>query len=147
DRPNAAVVWRRQAWGGEGRGFVGENPPSGARIQYSFSERVGAETELVIESLSGERIATLEVDPTPGLHEVIWNLRPDRRGGAGGRGRFSPPIGPGELQVVLRVGEEEWREPLRVALDPGQPSDTWAEFEHLEEEFFRGEEDGEEEED
>jgi len=146
-RPNDAVVWRRQPSRGEARGFVGENPPSGARIHYSFSERAGAETELVIESLSGERIATLEVDPTPGLHEVIWNLRPDRRGGAGGRGRFAPPIGPGELQVVLRVGEEEWREPLRVALDPGQPSDTWAEFEHLEEEFFRGEEDGEEGED
>ena len=154
-RPNDAIVWRGQPSTGMARGFMGENPPNGARITYSIgAERVG-EVTIRIENLAGETLATIEGKTELGLHEAMWNLRRDPRRGRGGQGgpggqrrrRFGPPIAAGEYRVVLDVDGTLSTQPLKVELDPGYPDTTWSAFEHLEEEFFRSEEDGDDDSD
>ena len=142
-RPNEAIVWRSHPSTGDARTFYGENPPNGARITYSVGTGRGNDVELWIEEPGGERIATLEASNERGLHTTTWNLRRERRGGgeqAQRFRRFGPMVEAGDYIVALRVGDEQWREPLHVELDPEEPDGTWAEYEHLEEEFFRSEE-------
>ena len=146
-RPNDAIVWRGQPRTGTARGFIGENPPAGARIHYSIgAERVGV-VEIRIENLAGETLATIEGETARGLHEAVWNLRRDPRRGQGNRGRrFGPRVAAGEYRVVLDVDGAVSTQPLKVELDPNYSDATWSAFEHLEEEFFRSEEDGGDEE-
>lgn len=142
--PNAAVLWRGGLRTGVGRTFVGENPPGGARITYSIGgERIG-DVQILVESLDGDTLATLDGQTSRGLHETTWNLRREpRRGQQGGRfRRFGPPVDPGTYQVTLEVdGDRVATAPLTVSIDPEYPDPTWTEYEHLEEEFFRSDED------
>ena len=74
------------------------NPPYGATFTYSVAQAPASGTKLVltISNEEGERFRRMDLDSTPGLRRVTWNLRGDpppqqaggRQGGAGGGGQF-----------------------------------------------------------
>ena len=87
--------------------WTSPNPPFGAVLTYNVKQAVPDDAKLVITITddSGRQIRRFEVDKTPGLRRVAWNLRgeasanaaPTGRGGFGGGGfggRGGPPLGP-----------------------------------------------------
>ena len=85
--------------------WTSPNPPFGAVLTYNVKQAVPDDAKLVITIAddNGRQIRRLEVDKTPGLRRVAWNLRgepvanaaPTGRGGGGGfGGRGGPPLGP-----------------------------------------------------
>ena len=75
------------------------NPPYGATFTYSVAQAPASGTKLVltISNDEGERFRRMDLDSTPGLRRVTWNLRGDpppqqaggRQGGQGGGGQFA----------------------------------------------------------
>ena len=78
-----------------------ENPPAGAVFTYSVGTALPAEAKLVltITDENGRQVRRMEVDKTPGLRRVAWNLRGDPppqqapQGGAPQAGRGGEPGG------------------------------------------------------
>ncbi|MCJ7626872.1 MAG: hypothetical protein MUO50_00660, partial [Longimicrobiales bacterium] len=113
--------------------FTTPNPPDGAVFTYQVS--VDAEPEeslvLIIRDAAGEQVRQLELDGSPGLRRVEWDLRgempeaaagagagaagppgggafPAGGGGAGGRARRGPPVEPGRYLASIgwKVGDD-----------------------------------------
>jgi hypothetical protein len=115
--------------------FTTPNPPDGAVFTYQVS--VDAEPEeslvLIIRDADGEQVRQLELDGSPGLRRVEWDLRgempeaaagagagagaagppgggafPAGGGGAGGRARRGPPVEPGRYLASIgwKVGDD-----------------------------------------
>ena len=99
--------------------WTSPNPPFGAVLTYNVTQAVpdGAKLVITITDDSGRQIRRFEVDKTPGLCRVAWNLRgepaanaaPAGRGGFGGRGGApqGPLVTPGHYRATLgrMVGE------------------------------------------
>ena len=68
-RPGPAILWQRQTTRGSSglRRFVGENPPSGVQIYYSFAKKAD-DVALVIEDMSGNTLRELSTSNEAGLH-------------------------------------------------------------------------------
>ncbi|MEO7965809.1 MAG: hypothetical protein ABIT38_18005 [Gemmatimonadaceae bacterium] len=115
--------------------FRGENPPSGAIIDFWAADGVPIGSVLAIENLAGVRLATVDIVPSTGagIRRVIWNLRlPDVRKGNGsgedddGFGGALPGryVAPGTYVAHLTIGGETStqrfvvREDARVAITP-----------------------------
>ena len=152
-RPGAAVRWRRERGRGASgtRRFIGQNPPEGAHICYSLG-RDAAEVTLTIRNLYGRVIHQFPAQTKAGLHRVSWNLRPAARPrggqGPGRRSRRAPSVSPGSYLVTLTVDGTEYKQELKVELDPDYPEAaiTSDELELMEELQGTGEEEeGEEE--
>jgi photosystem II stability/assembly factor-like uncharacterized protein len=127
--PHKAVSWRsfpNRATSGTRR-FVGQNPPTGVRIQYSLGERAKS-VELSILG-AGETLYAFKEDDLErksGLHTVTWNLR--RSSSAGqqqeqsrrrrSRGSRVPH---GTYQVLLVVDGQRQTQPLILKGDPDYP--------------------------
>jgi hypothetical protein len=96
------------------------NPPFGAVFTYNVRELpADAKLVLTIADDTGKQVRRLELDRTPGLRRVSWNLRTDPapgtaapqggRGGApggggaafGGRGNQPPLVTPGRYRATL----------------------------------------------
>ncbi len=146
-KPNTAILWRSGLRTGRSRGFVGENPPNGASIHYSIGADRVREVKILIENREGEVIATMDGETSKGLHEVRWDLRRMPRQGSSPQQsrfrRFGPRLSAGDYRVVLEVDGQRQEQPITVQIDPEYPDPTWTEYEHLEEEFFQSEEEGE----
>ena len=130
-RPSDAVIWRSTPSRGSSgtRSFTGENPPSRARIYYSL-RRKSRDVSMVITGAGGEVIRELSPSVEKGLHVIEWDLRGQREEERNGRRRRSARrVDPGTYLVELRVGEETWKQPITVALDPQHPDVQWLEFE------------------
>ena len=55
---------------------AGRNPPYGASLSYWLkAERPEGSVELIIEDLSGRKVATLEGPTNRGINRVTWDLR------------------------------------------------------------------------
>ena len=82
--------------------WTSPNPPFGAVLTYNIKQPLPDDAKLVITIAddNGRQIRRLDVDKSPGLRRVAWNLRGEPsatapqtgRGGFGGRG--GPPQGP-----------------------------------------------------
>jgi hypothetical protein len=82
--------------------WTSPNPPFGAVLTYNVKQALPADAKLVITITDdgGRQIRRMDVDKTPGLRRVAWNLRGEPsatapqtgRGFGGGRG--GPPLGP-----------------------------------------------------
>ena len=84
------------------------NPPMGAVFTYNVAQALPADAKLVITITDeqGRQVRRMEVDKTPGLRRVTWNLRPDppapaAQGGApqAGRGGQPPATPPAGIQI------------------------------------------------
>ncbi|HAN95997.1 MAG TPA: hypothetical protein DCQ98_00525, partial [Planctomycetaceae bacterium] len=113
------------------RGWSAPNPMTGARIAYRLESEVGArDISLEVVNDKGETVARLEAPRQAGFHRVDWNFRGQRGPGGRGRGRRgaggpgaasgSPtaPVVPGVYEVILKVGDQEYRTRAEVLEDP-----------------------------
>jgi hypothetical protein len=135
-RPTAAARQHLEPTRGRtNRRFIGENPPAGACLYYSFAQKA-SKASLKVLDIEGKLVRELEVETEPGLHKVVWNLThtPERREGdpPSGRGRASEqvgrPVAAGTYLVVLAVdGQEVRKQSLRVEEDPSGSPGTIAE--------------------
>lgn len=119
-RPNTAVQWRPTPSRGRTRSFVGQNPPTGARIHYSLAKKIG-KVEIRILKQDGTEVRTLEGPGEAGLHEVVWDLRAK----PAPRRRFGRRIGADTYKVQLVVGNTTKEQPLVIAADPTSPDAGW----------------------
>jgi photosystem II stability/assembly factor-like uncharacterized protein len=76
--PAAAVKWRtepgRDGWFSEStRRFVGQNPPRGAALYYSLTQKANS-LSLKVFDYTGKIVAELPGKAEPGLHQVVWDL-------------------------------------------------------------------------
>ncbi|MBI2901744.1 MAG: PDZ domain-containing protein [Planctomycetes bacterium] len=108
--PREETLWNpgRGKWFGGGKGFRGENPPSGATLWY-YIGREPKEASLVVSTKGGEKIVSPAFAVSPGLHSIRWDLS---------RGRSRVP--PGEYRVTLTVDGEAQTRLLRVLADEGE---------------------------
>ena len=99
--------------------WTAPNPPFGAVFTYSVAKALAADAKLVltITDETGKQVRRLDLDKTPGLRRVAWNLRGDppaapalgagggARPGAGGfAGRprpVAPPVAAGRYRATL----------------------------------------------
>jgi photosystem II stability/assembly factor-like uncharacterized protein len=82
--PNAVIRWRmeqgRSPWFGESyRRFIGQNPPPGAPLYYSLTQKVSTGS-LKVFDYAGKVVSELPVKTEPGLHALTWDMmeRPPR---------------------------------------------------------------------
>jgi photosystem II stability/assembly factor-like uncharacterized protein len=99
-----------RSWAGT-KMYLGTNPPYGAEVYYYLREPVGEAPKLTITDGRGKPVAELKTAKGAGLHRVSWELR---TGGAKAPPAAMRPVPPGEYTATLRVGEREWRKPIRV---------------------------------
>jgi photosystem II stability/assembly factor-like uncharacterized protein len=146
--PRGGIEWRMSSKKGF-RGdklFQGNNPPSGALIQYYLKEKPkeGETLKLQILDRSGKNVVSefRLPDTDPGVNRALWDMRlnppvasappsPARgnrgsrnaaSGGRGGRpggpGMRGPRVLPGTFLVRLTVGTRSMEKPLVVEDDP-----------------------------
>ncbi|MGD8451973.1 MAG: PDZ domain-containing protein [Phycisphaerae bacterium] len=117
--PNHAIYWREDLPRGAGtaRYFYGENPPAGAQVYYSLTEKPDR-IHLKITDLAGEVLCELPAPAEPGLHCVPWDLR---RAPAEGERGPGPLVPAGPYRVELTVGDEVLTQTLEVETDPVYP--------------------------
>jgi hypothetical protein len=133
-------AYRFRYRGGAGSGPAApEFPPPGAMIDYSIGASGASAVTLEVRDAKGALVSSLssapersagddagngrarrggddELETTPGLHRVIWDLRypgPWSDGGAGGgRGGRGPMVAPGKYTLKLTVNTASSSEPL-----------------------------------
>jgi photosystem II stability/assembly factor-like uncharacterized protein len=109
--------------------FRGQNPPTGAILDYWLKESVEpGEIALTILDELGDGVRSLEADTAAGVNRVVWDLRrgnlpflpPDTTDGgpARGRGPAGPAVMPGRFTVRLEVAGSVSEAPLRILPDP-----------------------------
>jgi hypothetical protein len=94
--------------------WTAPNPPFGAVFTYNVKLTLpeGEKLVLTIADPTGRQVRRLEVDKTPGLRRVAWNLRPDppaapqgqqaQQPGFGRGGQAAaPPVAPGRYTATL----------------------------------------------
>ncbi len=130
------VAYRRygpRSWAGT-RTYLGNNPPYGAEVYYYLKESLGETPRLTITDSKGKQVAEIKTVREAGLHQAFWPLaagggkaggKGGPKAGAAGGGKTGAaagakgfggarPIAPGEYTATLRIGEREWRKPIRV---------------------------------
>ncbi len=144
-KPSTYVRYQIQpAHGKTNRRFVGQNPPPGAQIYYSLTDKADKVTLQVLD-IDGKTLVKLPGSTAPGLHKVAWNTMQGGvgggkfgmgggmggmggKGGKGGGGQgFQGPqaVPPGVYKVVLEVEGAGFGvntfQTLRIEGDPNQP--------------------------
>ncbi|MDX1405643.1 MAG: hypothetical protein R3192_13940 [Woeseiaceae bacterium] len=111
-------------------GGLGENPPTGSFIHYSFADAPEADTvSLDILSADGEVLKKItpgsEEDSMPvkaGLNRFVWDWRvgkfPDSQGLDTWRGPLGYRVQPGRYTVRLNVGDDSTQQAFEVLGDP-----------------------------
>ncbi len=146
--PRAAVRWRYAASPSGSSEGAASNPPPGALITYYLGEEVEEEISIEILDAGGRVIRTMssrEPELPYGPGDPDWQagreLKPDLKTAAGiqraswdltydgaeeimkakidiGSPRVGPLALPGDYTLRLKVGEEDFEQPLRVEPDP-----------------------------
>jgi len=118
---------------------AGRNPPYGASINYWLKAPPAGEVTITIQDAAGQTVRTLRGPKQAGLNRVWWDLRdrptpevvmrvtPEYASwvDVGADGRPMPGVSrltilqlPGTYTVKLRVGSQEYSQPLTVLKDP-----------------------------
>ncbi|MBY0523815.1 MAG: PDZ domain-containing protein [Gemmataceae bacterium] len=140
--PNTVVRWRTEPTKGSiygigSRHFFGSNPPKGAQLFYSLTQKAD-KVNIKLLDINGKTIKELPGKGEPGLHRVAWDLS-----GAQTRPPEQPVKGPprrpdqvplqavpsGVYRVVLTVDGIEYTQKVRIEMDPTLPSSVIAEEE------------------
>jgi photosystem II stability/assembly factor-like uncharacterized protein len=131
-QPNTAIRWRSEPdrdspYGVGARRFSGQNPPPGAQIYFSLTEKPQKITLKVVD-IAGKTVQEFIPKPEPGLYRVDWNLlrTGPRPVGSAPRRQFGiPPARPvdaGMYRVILTADGRELTQTLRVEPDPTVPT-------------------------
>ncbi len=111
------------------------NAPQGVVISYYVgsglrSKKSTGMVQLTIENTAGHALAHLKGPATPGLHEIVWNMRyrgprtldfgAQPTGGFLNRS-FGPMVVPGTYRVIARDGTHHGMTSARVEEDPKDP--------------------------
>ncbi len=122
--PRDAVRWRqdpRRSRSVTGSKVLrGDNAEPGVAIQYWLAEASGDVSITVSRAETGELFRDLEAVGNSGINRVRWNLRGNRREGAGGGfggGRQGPMAEAGLYRVSLSVDGREFATTVRVLED------------------------------
>jgi photosystem II stability/assembly factor-like uncharacterized protein len=155
--PSPAIKWQaetgRDGWFSDSvRRFVGQNPPRGAALYYSLTQKASAASLKVFDH-TGKVVSELTAKTDSGLHRVIWDLverpPPKKPTAAEKKPTTAPtekeeeppedlpiffgdqpkPVPPGMFRVVLTVDGVEMVQWLRVEPDPTRPTTQAAEGE------------------
>ncbi|MBI4470481.1 MAG: hypothetical protein HY650_14285 [Acidobacteria bacterium] len=107
-----------EEWGGKAV-FRGENPPTGALINFWIGNYTGDAAKLKITTATGQPVANLSAPGNPGINRVIWDLKPtkDLLTEYGGEGQKF--VQSGEYVVTLTYGKIEQTERLKVEIAEG----------------------------
>jgi len=97
--------------------FRGNNPPSGAIVDYWLGEG-GTEVTLTVLDEEGWEVATLRTTDEEGINRTVWNLRYDEPGQPSGQPPGGPLVVPGTYTVRLQVGDLVSEQTLEVREDP-----------------------------
>ncbi|HET8627252.1 MAG TPA: glycosyl hydrolase [Thermomicrobiales bacterium] len=117
---------------------AGANPPAGAIVRYYLPARPAVDLTLRVLDGAGNAIRTLtsadgdapgpRLPATPGLHQVVWDLRHDGETRVADKG-FStwgrpaaPMVLPGTYTLELRAGDTTLTQPVEVVPDPRIPA-------------------------
>jgi photosystem II stability/assembly factor-like uncharacterized protein len=105
------------------RGWVGDNPPSGAVIYTYFTGKPTEDVSYEILDASGAVVRQEKVAAKPGMNRFVWDLRypgPEILKGAilWGGGTSGPRAVPGAYQVRVRSGAWSETKGFRVLKDP-----------------------------
>lgn len=144
-----ATAYRVHAPGGFGGGTrknVGQNPPSGAVIDYYLGSASGPVTLEILDARgllvheasseqpgesggAGTRLRTssrdgISLPARPGMNRYVWNFREEGPTALPGiyilelASGDGPIVSPGKYQVKLEVGGKEYTAPLEIKADP-----------------------------
>jgi len=101
--------------------WIAPNPPYGAVFTYSVNASIPGDEKLVLNITddNGKQIRKLDLDKTPGLRRIAWNLRGEAPpqnpadqgrgraggggggGGFGGRGNIGPAVEAGRYRATI----------------------------------------------
>jgi hypothetical protein len=99
----------------------GENPPSGAMINYLLGPGVTGDATITVTDLAGRTVRGLTGSNKAGLNRVRWDLRgdpPPRPATApAGPPQPGPVVEPGTYLVKLAIAGKELVKPLIVEED------------------------------
>ncbi len=156
--PTPAVSWQDEpghgGWLSESvRRFVGQNPPRGAVLYYSLSQKAKSASLKVLD-YTGKTISELPVKTQPGLHQAVWDLmdrpprpKPSTTPATGPKSQPAPTekeeeppeempillggaakrVAPGMYRVIPTVDGVELVQGLRVEADPSSTASSVAE--------------------
>jgi photosystem II stability/assembly factor-like uncharacterized protein len=90
--------------------FAGQNPPYGALIRYHLKTPWPQDVTIAVTDMTGKKLATLKAENTAGLHQVVWNLKPD--------GENKATVPPGEYWALLSAGSQKQYRRIHVEAEP-----------------------------
>jgi photosystem II stability/assembly factor-like uncharacterized protein len=102
--PNPVVKWQmepgRGNWFSESsRRFVGQNPPPGALLYYSLTQKA-ATASLKVVDYAGKTVRELPAKTAPGFYQVVWDLTerqpPAKAASAAPAAKGSPTAAPSD---------------------------------------------------
>ena len=107
-RPNTVVrapsePSRQSAYGTGHRRYYGTNPPRGAQIYYSLTEKAEKASVRIID-YSGRTVRELPGKTELGMHLVAWDLRGESQQRPAGEGQGGPAAGGGGQRGAGRRG-------------------------------------------
>jgi hypothetical protein len=113
-RPNTAVRGRPEPnRGGTNRHFAGQNPPFGAQLYYSLTQKA-EQVNLKIVDFNGKTVREYAGEKAPGLYRIAWDLSlaqrqaPGQQAGGGRRGgRQAGQAAGGQQQERAQAGAEQ----------------------------------------
>jgi len=110
--------------------FRGENPPTGAIVQFWLKDATTKPTFTVLDA-SGKTVATLSPNVRAGVNRFVWGLRhdslpagvrgggdEDEGGGGAARALPGPLVLPGTYTLRMSVGGVQRTQTVRVMDDP-----------------------------
>ena len=106
-------------WAGNSGIFRGENPAVGAAFTYYVRDYAGETVKIVVKDARGRPVANLKGPDGPGLHRVVWDLKPSKDVLTEYGGEGSLFMAPGEYKVILTRGKTTSEQPLKVEMLPG----------------------------
>ncbi|MFO7867554.1 MAG: hypothetical protein R6V02_12210 [Candidatus Aminicenantes bacterium] len=94
------------------------NEPNAAVISYYLREEAGDKIRIKVKRPSGERLRILEGPGTPGLHKVLWDMRPEIRPQDRYRllrsGPFGGMVEPGEYVAEIEINGRTESRKIRI---------------------------------
>ena len=129
-KPQPAIRWSslpgRRTTGH--RHFTGENPVLGAIVHYTLGEKAEKASLRIMDS-ADKIVRELPLRTTPGLHNVVWDLRPAPQRSSASASTRSAVRSPstssiaqaGTYRLILSVDGKQYRQELTIERDPDYP--------------------------
>ena len=105
-KPTRAFVPKKTENLTVGKRHQAANPAYGATIIYHLKTETSAPPDIVISTVTGEKVIEIKGGKAAGLNRLVWNLKPP--------GDKPEEVQPGEYTVTLKVGDRTLSRTLTV---------------------------------